>query len=76
MDYIESTKQQLAESGRSPKTANSYISHLRRLVSHFGEETGNLEPEALRGYRRYVWDGCEGRRRPGGSCAEPAAWSI
>lgn len=50
MDFIESTKKRLAESGRSPKTANSYISHLRRLVNHFGEETGNLEPEALRSY--------------------------
>ena len=50
MDYVEETRKMLEASGRSPKTANSYISHLRRLVNHFGDQTGDLHKNDLRDY--------------------------
>ena len=50
MDFVEETRKMLEASGRSPKTANSYISHLRRLVNHFGERTGELDKSDLREY--------------------------
>lgn len=50
MNYIEATRNQLESSGRSPKTANSYVSHLRRLVNHFGDKTGDLTKSDLRDY--------------------------
>ncbi|MCK5786881.1 MAG: tyrosine-type recombinase/integrase [Candidatus Sabulitectum sp.] len=50
MNYVEETKKQLERSGRSPKTANSYVSHLRRLVNHFGERTGDLNKTDLKYY--------------------------
>ncbi len=50
MNYVEDTRKQLEISGRSPKTANSYVSHLRRLVNHFGDATGDLTKNDLRDY--------------------------
>ena len=50
MNFVEDTRKQLEISGRSPKTANSYVSHLRRLVNHFGEKTGDLTKSDLRDY--------------------------
>jgi integrase/recombinase XerD len=50
MNFVEETRKQLELSGRSPKTANSYISHLRRLENHFGDETGQLGKADLRDY--------------------------
>ena len=50
MDFVEETRKMLEASGRSPKTANSYISHLRRLVNHFGDRTGDLDKSDLREY--------------------------
>ena len=50
MNYVEETKKQLERSGRSPKTANSYVSHLRRLVNNFGEKTGDLNKTDLKYY--------------------------
>ncbi len=50
MNYVEDTRKQLDLSGRSPKTANSYISHLRRLVNYFGDKTGDLSKNDLRDY--------------------------
>ena len=50
MNYVEETKKQLEISGRSPKTANSYVSHLRRLVNSFGDKTGDLSKGDLRDY--------------------------
>ncbi len=50
MDFVEETRKMLDASGRSPKTANSYISHLRRLQNNFGEQTGDLSKSDLRDY--------------------------
>ena len=50
MNFVEDTRKQLEISGRSPKTANSYVSHLRRLVNHFGDKTGDLSKSDLRDY--------------------------
>lgn len=50
MNFVEETRKQLEISGRSPKTANSYVSHLRRLVNHFGDKTGDLTKNDLRDY--------------------------
>ncbi len=50
MNFVEATRKQLEISGRSPKTANSYVSHLRRLVNHFGDKTGDLSKNDLRDY--------------------------
>ena len=50
MNFVEETRKQLEISGRSPKTANSYVSHLRRLVNHFGDATGDLTKNDLRDY--------------------------
>ena len=47
---MEATRKQLREAGRSPKTANSYLSHIRRLTGVFGGESSNLNEDALRKY--------------------------
>ncbi len=49
-DLVEATRKQLREAGRSPKTANSYLSHIRRLTGVFGGESSNLNEDALRKY--------------------------
>ncbi len=49
-DYIEQTRKLLRTAGRSPKTANSYLSHIRRLENTYGDDCGNLEESALREY--------------------------
>ena len=50
MNLVEKTKISLENSKRSPKTANSYISHLKRLYTEFGEKTDKLEKNDLRVY--------------------------
>ena len=49
-DYVEQTRKLLRTAGRSPKTANSYLSHIRRLQNTYGSESGDLDEDALREY--------------------------
>ncbi len=49
-DPVEETRRLLRQAGRSPKTANSYLSHIRRLVNTFGKRAVSLESEELRQY--------------------------
>jgi len=49
-DLVEATRKQLRDAGRSPKTANSYLSHIRRLTGVFGGDSSSLDEDALRKY--------------------------
>ncbi len=49
-DYVEQTRKILRTAGRSPKTANSYLSHIRRLENTFGTRTVELDEDTLRKY--------------------------
>jgi len=49
-DAVEETRRLLRQAGRSPKTANSYLSHVRRLVATYGDRSTELSPEDLRAY--------------------------
>ena len=49
-DLVEDTRKQLREAGRSPKTANSYLSHIRRLTGVFGDRSDSLTEDALHKY--------------------------
>ncbi len=55
-DYVELTRKVLKDTGRSPKTANSYLSHIRRLEQAFGEKLGDLDEESLRKYLEKLVD--------------------
>lgn len=47
---IDRTRQVLRTAGRSPKTANSYLSHIRRLEGFFAERTESLTKDELKTY--------------------------
>ncbi len=47
---IDKTKQVLRTTGRSPKTANSYLSHIRRLEGFFGGKADELSKDELKTY--------------------------
>ncbi|MCD4775857.1 MAG: site-specific integrase [Candidatus Aegiribacteria sp.] len=49
-DYVEQTRKVLRTAGRSPKTANSYLSHIRRLENTYGNVTESLDEDTLRKY--------------------------
>ena len=49
-DFVEQTRKILRNAGRSPKTANSYLSHIRRLENTYGEKTAELDEDTLRKY--------------------------
>lgn len=49
-DPVEETRRHLRQTGRSPKTANSYLSHIRRLAGRFGETVKDLSGDDLRSY--------------------------
>jgi len=49
-DYVEQTRKILRTAGRSPKTANSYLSHIRRLENTYGSRMHNLDEDTLRKY--------------------------
>ncbi len=49
-DFVEQTKKVLKTAGRSPKTANSYLSHIRRLENTYGNKAENLDEDTLRKY--------------------------
>jgi integrase/recombinase XerD len=49
-DPVEDTRRLLKQAGRSPKTANSYLSHIRRLVGAYGSKATSLSTDELRRY--------------------------
>ncbi|MCD4701292.1 MAG: site-specific integrase, partial [Candidatus Aegiribacteria sp.] len=49
-DFVEQTRKVLRTAGRSPKTANSYLSHIRRLENTYGGRTEDLDEDTLRKY--------------------------
>ncbi len=55
-DLIEETRKKLREAGRSPKTANSYLSHIRRLESAFGDKCADLTEDELKEYLESLVD--------------------
>lgn len=55
-DFVEQTRRLLRTAGRSPKTANSYLSHIRRLENTFGDRCENLEEDTLREYLENLVD--------------------
>lgn len=49
-DFVEQTRKVLRTAGRSPKTANSYLSHIRRLENAYGDQVADLDEATLRKY--------------------------
>lgn len=49
-DFVEQTRRVLRTAGRSPKTANSYLSHIRRLENTYGDKTADLDEDTLKQY--------------------------
>ncbi|MGM0628267.1 MAG: tyrosine-type recombinase/integrase [Candidatus Fermentibacterota bacterium] len=49
-DLVNGTRELLEKTGRSPKTANSYLSHIRRLIKTFGDRADSLTTDELKKY--------------------------
>lgn len=56
VDLLEEMLRVLREAGRSTKTANSYLSHLRRLKRSFGDRVANLTNVELQKYIEQLVD--------------------
>jgi integrase/recombinase XerD len=56
MDLVSETRRLLRETGRSPKTANSYLSHIRRLANTFGDRADSLNSDELKKYLEILVD--------------------
>jgi site-specific recombinase XerD len=55
-DLIEETRKLLHAKGRSPKTANSYLSHIRRLKKTFNDKADSLTTKQLKEYLEKLVD--------------------
>lgn len=49
-DFLENARQILRQEGKSPGTASSYLSHVRKLYIAFGERLADLQDAEIRGY--------------------------
>jgi site-specific recombinase XerD len=49
-DLLREMRRVLAEAGRSNRTANSYLSHIRRLIKTYGDRADSLTPDLLGSY--------------------------